>query len=107
MASFEFEGVSGRGYTYLLLGPPNLTMLPKQAGCVIFARDDNTPVYISCSHSVRAAVLESNSWPVAQNEHGATRVFARFDQAMDEESRNREKMDLIEAYHPPMNARPV
>ena len=105
MAGRTYEGASGKNYSYVIFSAADLKNLPLQAGNYIFAKADGVAIFIEAANSVRKSALESNFWDLARNIHGASLVLIHVDPDLDERHRHAEKMDLIDAHHPPMNQR--
>jgi hypothetical protein len=105
MAGRTYQGASGRNYAYGIFSTADLNNLPLQAGNYIFATADGTAIYIEAANSVRKSVVESDFWDHAQDVHGASFLLVHFDHESGEPQRHAEKMDLIDAHHPPMNQR--
>jgi hypothetical protein len=108
MVGFVFQGTSGADYTYLSL-PIDLVTLPMQAGNYILAAGNPTnpkPILVDCTESIRKAIqsqMVSPHWATATDIYGVTLLYVHFDPSADSASRLREKIDLIDAYGPPMN----
>jgi hypothetical protein len=109
MASFVFQGTSGVDYTYLLLPLDPVTLLPLQAGNYILATGSATHprvVLVDCAEGIRKAIqteMVSKHWATATDIYGVTLLYVHIDPSGDGMSRLKEKIDLIDAYHPPMN----
>ena len=109
MASFVFHGSSGKGYRYLLV-PIDTASVPREAGNYILAAGNATnpkPILVDCADGVRDALqkqMASIHWKTATDIYGVTLLYVHVvDSSEGPASRLREKIDLIEAYRPPMS----
>ena len=108
MASFVFQGTTGKDYTYLLL-PFDVKTLPQQGGNYILAAKNAvtpTPILVESADGIRHAIQTltlSPHWKTATDIYGVTLLYVHFDPSADGKSRLQEKIDLIDAYLPPMN----
>jgi hypothetical protein len=109
VASYSFEGVSGKRYAYFLVSG-EIQLLLEGAGNYIFASGNAVypvPVLIGAAERVRSDVEghgASGLWKVAEKVHGASLLYLHVDPKVDQKARNLEQRDLVFAYHPPLNA---
>jgi hypothetical protein len=109
MASYSFEGVSGKRYTYFLVSD-EIPLLLEGPANYIFASGNAVypvPVLIGAPEGIRRDVeghVASGLWKVAEKVHGATLLYLHVDPKLDEKARKLERRDLVFAYHPALNA---
>jgi hypothetical protein len=103
---YFFDGASGSRYVYGKLDLEKLLALGWSipSGNFILTKDYNGTVdivYVGESSDVWNALTLTPIWPEARQSHGANTIYAH--PASDAALREREALDLIEQWHPPMN----
>lgn len=100
---FDFQGASGKHYTFVLLDVDNATNLPMQGGIYVCARFENKPrpVFIGNATSIYGAMIGAPIWQNAKKHYGADRFY--FHVSPDERKREAVVADLIASYNPQGN----
>jgi hypothetical protein len=108
MSGFPVQGASGRHYDYLAADPANLAKshLWLAGGNFIFVSwigpTEARLVYVGEAESIHAMLTQTTLWQRAQQEYGATAMYARPNGT--EANRKAEVQDVVAEYAPPMNA---
>ena len=107
MPSFRFHGTSGESYSYELVDPTAAGALNLGGGNYIFAGGATgtagpTVLYVGETNSIPHALALSNRWKIAMSQCPECVLYIHRQQ--DPEARRAEKVDLVKAHNPPMNA---
>jgi hypothetical protein len=105
MAGFPFRGATGRIYDFYYIVTDNLLAVPQQGGNYLFATAglrEPTIIFVGEARSLRAAILGSQVWEVAKRDYVADIVAIHVEK--DPQARAEKLADLVERYHPPLNA---
>jgi hypothetical protein len=107
MSGITFTGSSGRNYSYLIFDPTNERQMLQGGANYAFAANDRLPIYFEAADNLKRSFLDDNKerWERAQHVHGATLLLIHPGSDRDASDREKEKADLIDRYHPPMNSR--
>jgi hypothetical protein len=95
----DVAGASGATYRFRRL--EHVSAAPATAGNFAYVLwEQGAPVFVYFGEADTLSVIQAR-WAEAQTKHGATDIFYRLN--VSREVRHRERDDMLERAHPPMN----
>lgn len=99
-SGFDYQGASGKHYSFALVDVENAKSLPLHGGVIVVAEDTPEPLWIGYADSIRAFEANAYSWAFSKERFKKPVLYVH---PSNPGERKTVVADLIEFYSPMLN----